>query len=70
MLDVISLQTIIKMCTFLCFLFSFLFLVSVRAGTGGDEAGLWAGDLVGTRFLCPSSCSYILGTMPCFHQVV
>jgi protein subunit release factor A len=23
---------------------------AVRAGTGGDEAGLWAGDLVGTCF--------------------
>lgn len=22
-------------------------LLEVRAGTGGDEAGLWAGDLVG-----------------------
>lgn len=26
------------------FFFSFI----VRAGTGGDEAGIWAGDLVGT----------------------
>lgn len=24
---------------------------AVRAGTGGDEAGIWAGDLVGTCFL-------------------
>lgn len=23
---------------------------AVRAGTGGDEAGIWAGDLVGTCF--------------------
>lgn len=27
---------------------------AVRAGTGGDEAGLWAGDLVGTCFFYPS----------------
>lgn len=26
-----------------CFIASF----AVRAGTGGDEAGIWAGDLVG-----------------------
>lgn len=26
----------------------------VRAGTGGDEAGIWAGDLVGTCFSCHS----------------
>lgn len=25
----------------------FFLLVPVRAGTGGDEAGIWAGDLVG-----------------------
>ena len=25
-----------------------LLLCTVRAGTGGDEAGIWAGDLVGT----------------------
>lgn len=24
------------------------FTSAVRAGTGGDEAGIWAGDLVGT----------------------
>lgn len=24
-------------------------MVEVRAGTGGDEAGIWAGDLVGTN---------------------
>jgi hypothetical protein len=24
-----------------------LFFFAVRAGTGGDEAGIWAGDLVG-----------------------
>lgn len=24
-------------------------MLEVRAGTGGDEAGLWAGDLVGTN---------------------
>jgi len=28
--------------TLICLLFA------VRAGTGGDEAGIWAGDLVGT----------------------
>lgn len=27
---------------------TFFFSFAVRAGTGGDEAGLWAGDLVGT----------------------
>jgi hypothetical protein len=26
-----------------------LFPFAVRAGTGGDEAGIWAGDLVGTH---------------------
>lgn len=26
------------------------FTFAVRAGTGGDEAGIWAGDLVGTCF--------------------
>lgn len=31
----------------------------MRAGTGGDEAGLWAGDLVGTCLFC---CSNMLET--------
>lgn len=30
-----------------------LFTFAVRAGTGGDEAGIWAGDLVGTCFFFP-----------------
>lgn len=29
----------------------FSFSFAVRAGAGGDEAGIWAGDLVGTNFL-------------------
>lgn len=29
------------------------FCHAVRAGTGGDEAGIWAGDLVGTCFFYP-----------------
>ncbi|KAK9113901.1 hypothetical protein Syun_020698 [Stephania yunnanensis] len=29
-------------------------LLEVRAGIEGDEAGLWAGDLVGTRLSYPS----------------
>ena len=29
-------------------LFDYIILFAVRAGTGGDEAGIWAGDLVGT----------------------
>lgn len=29
---------------------------TVRAGTGGDEAGIWAGDLVGTCFFSLSKC--------------
>lgn len=33
-----------------------MFLYTVRAGTGGDEAGLWAGDLVGTCFTCSLGC--------------
>lgn len=28
----------------------------MRAGTGGDEAGLWAGDLVGTCLFCCLRC--------------
>ena len=41
---------------FFCFIRSFLSFSSfaVRAGTGGDEAGIWAGDLVGTCFFYPS----------------
>ena len=31
---------------------SVFFVSAVRAGTGGDEAGIWAGDLVGR---CKSS---------------
>lgn len=30
------------------FLWKSCHLFAVRAGTGGDEAGIWAGDLVGT----------------------
>ena len=30
--------------------FRLISLFAVRAGTGGDEAGIWAGDLVGTCF--------------------
>lgn len=34
---------------------------AVRAGTGGDEAGIWAGDLVGTHALAPCALSFITG---------
>lgn len=38
----------------------------MRAGTGGDEAGLWAGDLVGTCLFCLSKN---MRNMPCYHRV-
>ncbi|KAK9084161.1 hypothetical protein Scep_030632 [Stephania cephalantha] len=38
---------------------------AVRAGTGGDEAGLWAGDLVGSSYR--GIVNATLGSTPQFH---
>lgn len=52
-LYVIIIQAIEKKNDMLYFLIDFFLTFAVRAGTGGDEAGLWAGDLVGTCFSYP-----------------
>ena len=41
------------------------FIAAVRAGTDGDEAGIWAGDLVGICLFCPLKS---IGNLPVLHK--